>query len=297
MNLRLCRMLAAGLLSLLGVAAATSRAHAQNSIVDAVQDYFLTWFDRVDQAQASQPHWITPLITVTPRLEEELRLDYVHESLPNGGTLNNYINGKGLELIPTTTNEIILGIPSYEVRNFKSPAAGWGDYPYLLIKQRVLSANEQDGNYILTFFLQGVAPTGIKAFSNNAYLINPTIAAGKGWGDFDIQATIGVQIPTSHASTLGYPILTNVAFQYHIDRLFWPEFEVNYTYWPNGQRGGINQVMLTPGLIIGRIPIYKRARLIFGAGYQVAVTPPARSKAPLIPTYRSAPVVTVRVAF
>jgi Putative MetA-pathway of phenol degradation len=297
MNSRVRRMLAAGLLSLLGASIATSHARAQGSVVDAVQNYFETWFDRVDQAQSSQPHWITPLITVTPRLEEEIRLDYLHESLPNGASVNNYINNKGLELIPTTTNEIILGIPSYEVRDQKEPASGWGDYPFLLVKQRLLSANEQSGNYILTFFLQGVAPTGSKAFTNNSYLVNPTIAFGKGWGNFDIQATVGASIPTTNTHVLGDSILTNVAFQYNINNILWPEFEVSYTYWPNGERAGKNQVLLTPGIIVGRIPIYKRARLIFGVGYQVAVSPKEHPTSPLLPTYRNAPVVTVRVAF
>ena len=292
-------LLAIGVVCLLCFVA-SGRAEADDGIVSAVQDYFLNWFDRVDAAQASQPHWITPLVTVTPRLEQELRLDYLHESIPNGATLNNYGGGKGLELIPTTTNEIILGIPPYEVLNGpngKNSASGWGDWPFLLAKQRLLSANEQNGNYILTFFLQGVAPLRTNKLSNDAYFINPTLAFGKGWGDFDIQATVGAQLPTSHANTLGHPIITNVAFQYYIRPVLWPEFEVNYTYWPDGARGGISQVMLTPGVIIGRIPLYKRARLIVGAGYQVAVSPPARSKAPVVPTYRSAPIVTFRVAF
>ncbi|MGH6795231.1 MAG: hypothetical protein ACREDH_08545, partial [Methylocella sp.] len=32
-----------------------------------IADYFATWYDRVDAAQASQPHWMTPITTVTPR--------------------------------------------------------------------------------------------------------------------------------------------------------------------------------------------------------------------------------------
>ena len=52
---------------------------------------------------------------------------------------------------------------------------------------------------------------------------------------------------------------------------------VNYEYWPNGQHGGLNQVLLTPGLILGRFKIgqdtaTRPVNLIFGAGYQVAVT-------------------------
>ncbi len=35
---------------------------------------------------------------------------------------------------------------------------------------------------------------------------------------------------------------------------------------------GHNTLYLTPGLLIGRIPIHDRVALTFGAGYQVAVT-------------------------
>lgn len=71
-----------------------------------ITDYFAAWFDRVDAAQASQPHWMTPITTVTPRLEEEFRYDQFQQFLGNGAEVNNYFGGKGLELIPTTSNEI-----------------------------------------------------------------------------------------------------------------------------------------------------------------------------------------------
>ncbi|MGH7915926.1 MAG: hypothetical protein ACREQE_00540, partial [Candidatus Binataceae bacterium] len=68
------------------------------------------------------------------------------------------------------------------------------------------------------------------------------------------------------------PLAWNTAFQYHLLRYFWPEFEVSYTWWPNGEREGESQVFLTPGIVIGRIPIHDRVGLTIGAGYQVAVT-------------------------
>ena len=41
---------------------------------DPIADYFLHWFDRSNAAQASQPHWMTPITTVTPRLEQEYQI-------------------------------------------------------------------------------------------------------------------------------------------------------------------------------------------------------------------------------
>jgi hypothetical protein len=72
----------------------------------SVSDYFDNWFTRANQAQAEQPHWMTPLVTVTPRLEEEVRYDQYWESRGNGSTLDIFDSGKGLELIPTETNEV-----------------------------------------------------------------------------------------------------------------------------------------------------------------------------------------------
>ena len=40
---------------------------------DGLGGYFAHWFDRVREAQETQPHWITPIATVTPRLEQEFR--------------------------------------------------------------------------------------------------------------------------------------------------------------------------------------------------------------------------------
>jgi hypothetical protein len=37
--------------------------------------FFADWFDMVSATQAQQPHWITPLATTTPRLEQEFRYD------------------------------------------------------------------------------------------------------------------------------------------------------------------------------------------------------------------------------
>jgi hypothetical protein len=104
-----------------------------------------------------------------------------------------------------------------------------------------------------------------------------------------VQSTLGVSFPLGGEDRLGMPLVSNTAFQYRVYRYFWPEFEVNYTWWPNGERTGINQVFLTPGLLIGRIPIHDRIGLTFGAGYQVAVTHQ--------PQYNHSVILTARIPF
>jgi hypothetical protein len=93
------------------IVASPALAQSASSVSDGIAGYFDHWFDRVNEAQESQPRWMTPLVTVTPRLEEEVRYDQFWEHLGNGGSLQNYDGGKGLELIPTTTNEVILNLP------------------------------------------------------------------------------------------------------------------------------------------------------------------------------------------
>jgi hypothetical protein len=122
-----------------------SNPNEQQAPVDPIADYFLHWYDRVDAAYASQPHWMTPITTVTPRLEEEYRYDQSQQFLQNGAEINNYFAGKGLELIPTETNEIQFNVPGSEQRlqegrsNVK-PATGFVDGNFVTVKQRLLSA-------------------------------------------------------------------------------------------------------------------------------------------------------------
>jgi hypothetical protein len=259
--------------------------------------YFANWTSRVEQAQASQPHWMTPLVTVTPRLEQEVRYDQYWEHLGTGANVDTFGSGKGLELIPTTTNEVLLNPPAYEERSVKKPTTGWADDQFLVVKQRLLSANEQSGNYIVSAFLGVQAPIGSPAFTNNAWVLTPTLAAGKGFGDFDVQATVGVPVPLSHESTIGTSIVTNVALQYHLWRYLWPEFEMNHTYWADGLRGGKNQIFLTPGIIFGRFNIHNRLNLIVGGGYQFAVSPKLTTEPALTPTYDHAWILTTRLSF
>ena len=262
-------------LSLLGPTPAVS-GDQNYSNTNVVQ----SWLDMVTQSQNAQPHWVTPLVTVTPRLEQEFRYDFYSQNQGNGSHINNYGASKGPEFIPTYDTEVSLGMPPFEDvtgANHKT-TDGWGDWPSFLLKYQFIAANEQQGNYIVTGFIQMSAPTGVNSISNDVYVVQPTLAVGKGWGDFDIQATFSQQYavasvgPPGTQRNFGDPLLSNVAFQYHIFNYFWPEFEVNYEYWPNGTHEGLSQVLLTPGIILGRIPILARWNAIVGIGYQMAVT-------------------------
>lgn len=235
--------------------------------------FFENWLDRVSKIQAQQPHWVTPLATVTPRLEQELRYDQFWQTLPGNHELDNYGGSKGVELIPFSPVEFIIGVPAWENQNTTPPKQGWADETFL-IKYRIASANEQNGNYIVTAFLGLSVPNGSSSFSSQHYSVTPTIAFGKGWGAFDFQSTLAVSVPDNGGarSGAGTPVLFNTALQYRVARFLWPEVEANYTYWPNGKHEGLNQLLITPGLLLGRIPVYHRVGVTLGVGVQVAVT-------------------------
>lgn len=265
---------------------------------DPITDYFVHWYDRVHEAQATQPHWMTPIATVTPRLEQEVRFDTMFQTLGNGGELTNIDGGKGLELIPTTMNEILINAPAYEIRRYVKPANGFADWNFLTVKQRIISAPEDKGNYIVTTFLGVQAPMLGSPFTNKAWVITPTLAGGKGWGDFDVQATMGVPIPTANESIIGTSLVTNVALQYHFADVFWPEFEFNDTYWFDGERAHLNQLFVTPGVVFGRFALGNGLKGIVGVGYQVAITPSPKITVPVLtPTYSDALLLTSRMSF
>jgi hypothetical protein len=271
--------------------ASSTSATSGSGVFSAIKDYFIDWFPRVTRIQSEQPHWVTPIVTVTPRLEEEFRYDQFWQANPYGQATDNFGGSKGLELIPFQNTEIILGIPAWIAHNGRIPhkdSDGWADETFL-VKYRLLSANEENGNYIVTAFMGFSAPTGDDGNSNRHGIFTPTIAGGKGFGDFDVQTTAGISLPDGGLQRLGMPLAWNTAFQYRILKYIWPEFEVNYTWWPNGEREGETQVFLTPGIIIGRIPIYERVGITAGFGYQVAVT--------RRPMYNHAAILTGRIPF
>ena len=57
---------------------------------------------------------MTPLVTVTPRLEPEFRADFFGQAQGNGTRIDNLGGNKGLELITSYDTELILGVSSIQ---------------------------------------------------------------------------------------------------------------------------------------------------------------------------------------
>lgn len=242
------------------------------STVSFAQDGFIAdWLNMVTQTQNEQPHWITPLATTTPRLEQEFRYDIQWQTHNSGVTTDNYGVSKGLEIIPQKNTEVILAVPPYIVNNPDSVQDGFGDWLFL-VKYRIAAANEESGNYILTAFYQMSLPTGQYQEGAKSPIITPTIAYGKGYKNFDVQGTLGGSLPTGNEQTIGRSILWNNTLQYRVFRKFWPETEINFTHYYDGSHNGKTSVYLTPGLVIGRFPIHNRFSFTFGGGFEIAAT-------------------------
>src|SRR5437868_8259243 len=77
-------------------------------------DSFLSRYqERVTATQSEQPHWVTPLVTVTPRLEQEFRSDFVRQTNSKRYDTWNLGNGKGLEIIPERHIELLFNLPPF----------------------------------------------------------------------------------------------------------------------------------------------------------------------------------------
>ena len=246
-------------------------AWAQNSASPSSHDNFVSeWLQRSSRAAAEQPFWMAPLFTVTPRLVQQFRYDVALQTKGNA-TTGNYGTGKGLELIPTEHTEILISAPPYVTHTAPGLHDGFGDMTFLF-KYRLAAGTEEQGNYVVTALLNTTVPTGSYSNGSTHATFSPTLGFGKGWGAFDIQSTAGVTLPTGDVDIQGTPVGLNATFQYRLLKKFWPEVEINSTFWTNGKNAGKKQVFLSPGLVVGRLHLWRRVGFAIGAGVQLAAT-------------------------
>jgi hypothetical protein len=287
-------------LSFSALAAVPLAATAQQTATSSGAAAFIANYQsRVTATQALQPNWITPLVTVTPRLEQEFRTDFVHQYNPADKGVWNYGNSKGLEFIPERNVEILINVPPFFNRS-NGESDGFGDMSFNS-KYRFYARNHEHGNAIITGFFAATIPTGKNGNGSCCAVVTPTLAVGKGFGNLALTSTAGGSLPISNTKGLGHTITWNNVVQYRlaqtgVARLFWPELEFNSSFFKGGANDGKTTVFATPGLIIGRIPLSHdasgkpgRLGLTFGAGDQIALTH--------FHTYNHALVLTARLPF
>ena len=229
------------------------------------------WLDLTEQVQATQPDWLSPLATTSGRLKQEFRYDIWDQPASGGNRSYQFGGNKGLEFIASSRTQILIGVPTYTLVSPNGPPGGLGDLP-LMLKFRISSAERTEGNYLVTFLLAATAPTGSHRYGAGEAVVTPTIAFGKGWRRFDVQSTLGVNLPAGDTAKLGRQLLWNTAFQYQAAWKLWPELEANSTFYTTGKYAGETQLFLTPGLGIGRAHLAGRFRLSSAVGVQIAAT-------------------------
>src|SRR6202521_5799582 len=196
-------------------------------------DWVHSWIRTVDEARASQPHFVSPIVATHVMLVEQYRYDMSWQQDPSGGTEpSNYGGSRGLEIIPTTRLEVGIFPPAHLVHQSKTPD-GFGDLSWQ-VKFRAFSATEGKGDYFVGFFLGGSFGTG--------------------------------------TTLLGRMILFNTAVDYRIKGKIWPMIEQNSTFWSGGTLDGKKEVFMTPGLVLGSFPLAERLHLSIGGGVQIAAT-------------------------
>lgn len=251
-------------------------ARAQSGAADSADQqglsaFFSHWDERALQAQRDQPNWLTPVVTSTARLKQEVRYDVLWQW--NGGDTNsgNFGNSKGFTTIPIDRVEISINPPPYIVHNGSKLRDGFGDFSFML-KFRFAAANREHGDYALTAFVSTSFPTGSYRNGSPHPVITPTIAGGKGLGDFVYQGTFGSDLPSAQTALLGRRLILNNAVQYRRWGRFWPEMEINSNFYSQGPNDGKKQVYATPGISAGRFVIYRNLQLTMGAGMEFALT-------------------------
>jgi hypothetical protein len=234
-----------------------------------VSGLFWKWFRMGERIQSDEPGWLSPLATTSGRLKQEFRYDVSRQPGATGDADYNFGAGKGLEFIVAPHIQLMVGPPPYIAHQGGKTPDGYADVPVML-KVGLAAAGPREGDYLVTLLLSANVPGGLNSMRDA--IISPGVALGKGWRKFDVQTTLGGNLPISDTTALGRQLLSNTAFQYRGPWMVWPEIEVNSTFFLVGKNAGQTQVLLTPGLGFGRIRLWRGLKFSTAAGMQIAAT-------------------------
>jgi len=75
-------------------------ACAQTDAASLIASFFAHWDERALRSQVNQPSWLTPVVTSTARLKQEIRYDIFWAHNADGSIAENYGGSKGFTTIP-----------------------------------------------------------------------------------------------------------------------------------------------------------------------------------------------------
>jgi hypothetical protein len=261
--------------------------------LQAQDNFFTQWEKRTTRIQSKQPSWSVPLVSPYPMLIQVFRADFTRQVTPALTDTWNYGASRGLNLIPGFNSEFDFYYPPYIQHNAKNAKDGFGDTGFLY-KYRILSANEKNGNYMLSAQLGATITTGSYSNGSTDDSVSPTLLAGKGFGHFDVISCAGGTLPTGDTAKLGRTVAWNTTAQYKISKYVFPEIEDNATFFFGGKNDGKMQNFLTPGITFSKFKFHpddpsSRAAIAFGGGMQIATSH--------LHTYNHNLVLTARLLF
>lgn len=229
------------------------------------------WLKRASITRSQQPNWVTPLITASANLEEAFIYDISRKLPQNRIPLVTAGSNRGVQFVPFGKLQITFATTPYLFHNNERVEDGFGD-TQCSFKYRLISGNEHHGNYALSFATGASVPTGSYQNGQHSGTIVPTLLGEKAWGPFNIQSTLGIQVPVSDTHLTGQPYISNSAFQFRLSKKIWPEVEENFMENKGGPSDGKRQNFLTPGIFVGRFALTRDMAITFGAGMQIATT-------------------------
>ena len=260
---------------------------------------------RVAADGEQQPHWTSPLITASPRLEQGFRSDFTRQSAPRGQLNWNYGGSRGVQILPLPHFELRVSPPPFFTHSGPKTLDGFGDFQ-LRLKYRIAASNEQHHNAIATLDLSATLPTGKNGNGSCCATVSPAADVGKGFGRFAFTFDVGGTLPVTNTKGLGRSVFLNEVAQAHPWGPLWLQVEFNSTVYEGGKNDRQKQTFATPGVIFSRLPLVRartlpgpvpgnrpqggeRLAITLGAGEQIALTH--------FNTYNHALVFTSRLRF
>jgi len=221
-----------------------------------------------------QPGFATPLVEADPRLIQYVRFSFSNEYTAARTQTVNYGNLRGGGIIAWNRVEFDVMQPPY-IQHNSTAVDGFGDTT-VSAKLRIVSANAQHGNYILSAMLGHSFTTGSAKNGALTDCWNPTVAGAIGFHKhFALESALGGSMPTGKIATQGRTIGWNTLVQDQLNSHVRLELENNSTFFFSGSHDGKMQNFITPAVFyIARSKAWKPTHpfFIFDGGMQIATS-------------------------